>query len=145
LNTSTRMALPPTASEGDSTAFIPIIYQRRADGTVMRDNLGSPIPVKPTLPPQIPTHTSAIPILTGTALEEAWDLPYDSRIHNRPKTPGNSMTLNDQAYSAYLQGLTPREIWDGSFCGPADDKHQEKRNVRPMRMTHGRFDVFSSA
>ncbi|KAL0630340.1 hypothetical protein Q9L58_010813, partial [Maublancomyces gigas] len=32
----------PTASEGDSTPFIPIIYQRRQDGTILRDNLGSP-------------------------------------------------------------------------------------------------------
>ncbi|KAL0630228.1 hypothetical protein Q9L58_010925, partial [Maublancomyces gigas] len=97
----------PTASEGDSTSFVPIIYQRRADSSIMRDNLGSPTPVRATPPPPPQTPTPNIPILSGSALAEAWDMPYDPRLHSGPKTPGNPLTLNDKAYSAYLQGLTP--------------------------------------
>ncbi|KAL0630531.1 hypothetical protein Q9L58_010622, partial [Maublancomyces gigas] len=66
-------------------------------------------------------------------LEEAWDMPYDPRLHSGPKTPGNPLTLNKTAYSAYLQGLTPVAIWDGSFRGPADDKPSPETPTRKRR------------
>ncbi|KAL0630390.1 hypothetical protein Q9L58_010763, partial [Maublancomyces gigas] len=111
----------PIASHRDSTPYTPIIYQGRQDGTLLRDNMGSPIQAKSTPPPVPQTPTPNTYVLTGPALEAVWDMPYDKRFHSGPKTPGKPLTLNTLAYSAYLQALTPVVIWEGSFRGPAND------------------------